>query len=190
MPHKILLVDDEPDVLEVLRNFILMEEYEALTAPSAEEGVKILQSQEVDVVVTDEQMSGMTGTAFLGIVRQEYPDTVRILLTGHANLETAIRAINDGEIYRFFTKPCNFTELMVTLKHGIMQRQFLIETRRLLQVYRRQSFLLQQAEKRIPGITQVDKTQTGSIIIEAQPSDFDSLYKELKSEVSKAEGHK
>jgi two-component system probable response regulator PhcQ len=189
MPHKILLVDDEPDVLDVIKNFVQMEDYEALTAPSAEEGLKILDTEAVDVVISDEQMPGMSGTTFLGVVRQQYPDTVRILLTGHADLDTAIRAINDGEIYRFFTKPCNFTELMVTLKRGIMQNEMMLETRRLLMVYRRQSTLLQQVEKKFPGATRLDKTQTGSIIIDSSAGDFDSLYKEVKDEVSKAEGH-
>jgi two-component system, probable response regulator PhcQ len=188
MPHKILLVDDEPDVLDVIKNFVQMEDYEALTASSAEEGLKILAEDAVDVVISDEQMPGISGTVFLGIVRQQFPDTVRILLTGHADLETAIRAINDGEIYRFFTKPCNFTELMVTLKRGIMQNEMMLETRRLLQAYRRQTTMLKQVEKKFPGATKLDKTQTGSIILDSGSGDFDTLYKEVKAEVSKAEG--
>ncbi len=187
MPHKVLIVDDEPEVIDVMRRFLQMEQYDVLTAASGEDALGILAEEVIDVVISDEWMSGMSGSKFLGVVRREYPDTIRILLTGHADLETAIRAINDGEIYRFFTKPCNFGELTVTLRQAIQQKDFQTETKHLLLAYRHQSALVKQVERRHPGITKIDKTQTGSIIIDDTPEDFDSLFKEIKDEVAKAD---
>ena len=187
MPHKILIVDDEQDVLDIMQRFLEMEHYAIFSANSAEEALGVLAEEVIDVVISDEWMSGMSGTKFLGVVRREYPDTVRILLTGHADLDTAIRAINDGEIYRFFTKPCNFGELIVILKQAIQQKDLLVESKRLLLAYRHQSALVKQMERRYPGVTKIDKTQTGSIIIDDTPADFDSFFKELKAEVDKAD---
>jgi DNA-binding NtrC family response regulator len=187
MPHQVLIVDDEREVLDIMQRFLEMEQYTIFTASSAEEALGVLSVEVIDVVISDEWMSGMSGTRFLGVVRREYPDTIRILLTGHADLETAIRAINDGEIYRFFTKPCNFGELAVILKQAIQQKDLLIETKRLLLAYRHQSALVKQMERRYPGATIIDKTKTGSIIIDDTPEDFDSFFKELKAEVDKAD---
>jgi two-component system, probable response regulator PhcQ len=187
MPHRVLIVDDEPEVIDIMRRFLQMESYAVCTASSAEEALGILADEVIDVVISDEWMSGMSGTKFLGVVRREYPDTIRILLTGHADLDTAIRAINDGEIYRFFTKPCNFGELTVILKQAIQQKDLLTETKRLLLAYRHQSALVKQVERRYPGVTKLDKTKTGSIIIDDTPADFDSFFKELKAEVDKAD---
>jgi two-component system, probable response regulator PhcQ len=187
MPHKVLIVDDEPEVIDVMKHFLLLEHYEVLSANSAEEALGILAGAEIDIVISDEWMSGMPGTKFLGVVRREYPETIRMLLTGHADLDTAIRAINDGEIYRFFTKPCNFSELTVILRQAIQQKNLLSESRRLLSAYKQQSAVVEQMERRYPGMTKLDKTQTGSIIIDDTPEDFDSFFKELKAEVAKAE---
>jgi two-component system, probable response regulator PhcQ len=187
MPHKVLIVDDEPEVIDVMKHFLQMEQYNVLTANSAEEALGILAGTEIDIIISDEWMSGMPGTKFLGVVRREFPDTIRMLLTGHADLDTAIRAINDGEIYRFFTKPCNFSELTVILKQAIQQKDLLSESRRLLSAYKHQSAIVDQMERRFPGMTKLDKTQTGSIIIDDTPADFDSFFKELKAEVAKAE---
>ena len=133
-------------------------------------------------------MPGMSGTTFLGVVRSEFPDTIRILLTGLTDFDTAINAINIGEIYRFFGKPCNFKELRVTLRQAIQQRELISETRRLLIAYKQQAALLRRLEQRFPGMTRIDKTSTGSIIIEDQDDDFETFFSDLKSEVARAEG--
>jgi two-component system probable response regulator PhcQ len=184
MPHKVLIVDDEPEVIDIMQRFLQMEQYEVATANSAEEALKTLARGPVDVIISDEWMSGMSGTKFLGVVRHEFPDTIRILLTGHADLETAIRAINDGEIYRFFTKPCNFAELTVILKQAIQQKELLIETKRLYSAYKHQAAMIKKMELKYPGVSKLDKTATGSIIIDDTPDDFDSFLGELKTRVA------
>jgi DNA-binding NtrC family response regulator len=188
MPHRVLVVDDEPQIVDVLKSFLESENYEVFAAASAEEALVLLKEHVIDVIISDEAMPGMSGTTFLGIVRSEFPDTVRILLTGLTDFDTAINAINIGEIYRFFTKPCNFKELRATLKQAIKQKNLIFETKRLLTAYKQQTAILKQLEKRFPGMTKIDKTRTGSIIIEHSSDDFDSFFEDLKREVARAEG--
>ena len=187
MQHRVLVVDDEPQITEVLKQFLEAEDYNVFAAGSAEEALGLLRKNVIDVVVSDESMPGMSGTTFLGIVRSEFPDTVRILLTGLTDFDTALNAINIGEIYRFFTKPCNFKELRVTVRQAIQQKELIVETRRLLAAYKQQSAMLRKLEQKYPGTTIIDKTRTGSIVIDNH-DDFDTFFKDLKSEVAKAEG--
>ncbi len=130
MAHKVLFVDDEPHVLAALRRTLRNEPYQVLCASSAAEALALMAETPVDVVVSDEQMPGMSGSELLAEVRRRYPDTVRMMLSGKATLEGAIRAINDGEIYRFFTKPCNELDLATTIRHALEQKDLVEENRR------------------------------------------------------------
>lgn len=118
--NTVLLVDDEPNVLEGFQRGLRKEPYTVLTATSAEEGLRILAHTPVDVVISDEQMPKIKGSEFLAKVHREYPKTIRIILTGQASLESAIRAINDGEIYRFLTKPCSVVELAKIIRKALL----------------------------------------------------------------------
>jgi DNA-binding NtrC family response regulator len=101
MSSRILLVDDEPNIISSLQRVLLEEPYEIFSAGSAEDGLKLLETTRFKVVISDERMLGMGGAEFLSIVRNSHPETVRILLTGFASLEAAMKAVNGGEIYRF-----------------------------------------------------------------------------------------
>jgi signal transduction histidine kinase len=103
----VLVLDDEPKVLSGLKRALRKEPYELLCATSAEEAFAILQERPIDVVISDQDMPGMTGTAFLAQVRQAYPSTCRFMLTGKATLDVALQAINDDAVRQFFTKPCD-----------------------------------------------------------------------------------
>lgn len=103
---KVLCVDDEKAVLDGLA-LNLRRRYEVLLAQSGADGLKLLeQSGPIAVVMSDMRMPGMDGAAFLARARQVQPDTVRLLLTGQADMSSAIAAINEGQIFRFLTKPC------------------------------------------------------------------------------------
>ena len=127
MSHKVLFVDDEPKVTRAIKHTLRKENYEILSAVSAQEALGILERESVDVVVSDEQMPGMSGSELLARVCREYPDTVRIILTGQASLEAAVRAINEGEIYRFLEKPCDAEELATAIRQALQQRPDPIE---------------------------------------------------------------
>lgn len=107
----LLLVDDEPSILSSLRRLLRNENYRILTANSGSEGLQVLAENEVDVIVSDQRMPGMTGVEFLRTVRQLYPDTVRIVLSGFTELQTVTDAVNAGAIYKFLTKPWDDEQL-------------------------------------------------------------------------------
>lgn len=119
-PIKILCVDDEVNVLRALERLFLDDNYEILTAPSGREGLELLrQSPEVQLVVSDYRMPEMNGVDFLREVRQNWPDTVRIVLSGYADTASIVSAINEGEIYKFIPKPWNDDELKVTISNAL-----------------------------------------------------------------------
>lgn len=166
MGHKILIVDDEPDIRKILVDLFSRELYGVLSAGSAKDALKILAREQVDVVISDERMPGMSGSEFLSIVRNEFPDTIRIILTGHASLEAAIRAINEGEIYRFFTKPCNVVDLAVTVRQALEHKELTKESQRMLKTVKRQNALIEDLEEQYPGITKVKRVEGGAIVID------------------------
>lgn len=92
--------------------------------------------------------------------------TIRIILTGHASLEGVIRAINEGEIYRFFTKPWNDIDLAITIRQSLEQKELIAQNQLLLKKVREQSSILQELEKEHPGITRVKKDSTGAIVVD------------------------
>ena len=117
---RILLVDDEVNVLRALERTFLDEEYEVLTASSGSEGLSILQDvSPVQVVVSDYRMPQMNGVDFLREVRRRWPDTVRIVLSGYADTAVVISAINEGEIYKFIAKPWNDDELRIAIINAL-----------------------------------------------------------------------
>ncbi len=187
MLHTVLVVDDEPEVTNGLRHALFQENYGIVTANSAQEALEVLGREPVDVVVSDEKMPGMSGSELLAIVRKEYPDTVRIILTGQASLEAAVRGINEGEIYRFLMKPCNGTDLVVTIQQALQHKKLMTESKKLLELARQQAKLIEEMETKYPGITEVKRDAQGAIIIDDSTEDVDDLIQEIKTEVNKTE---
>ncbi len=107
----LLLVDDEENVLNSLVRLFRRNNYRILAVNSVREALSLLATNEIQVILSDQRMSEMSGTEFLAQVKMLYPDTVRIVLSGYADLATVTEAINHGAIYRFLTKPWNDNEL-------------------------------------------------------------------------------
>ncbi len=183
MSHTVLLVDDEPNVLDGLTRVLRKEPYEILTANSAEEAATFLEDRSVDLIVSDEEMPGMSGTEFLGRVAERYPDTVRIVLTGHPTLPAALRAINEGKVYQFFTKPCNEIDLAITIRRALEQKDLLAKSRDLLEVTKRQSALIDEARltRRLRGARPQDRAEI--IAKEGKPADTRELLDEMDGAV-------
>jgi response regulator RpfG family c-di-GMP phosphodiesterase len=119
--HHVLIVDDEEIVLAALREMLTREGYHVATAPNAAEALALLREQPFSVVLTDQQMPGISGLEFLAQVKQFQPDATRILITGALSLATVIDAINKGEIYRFIVKPWLREELLATVKNAVQR---------------------------------------------------------------------
>jgi len=101
----LLLVDDEVNILRSLTRTLRRDGYNILTASGGEEGLAVLSENSVEVIVSDQRMPGMAGSEFLSRARENYPDTVRIMLSGYTELNSVTDAINQGAIYKFLTKP-------------------------------------------------------------------------------------
>ncbi|MFN8546229.1 MAG: response regulator [Candidatus Binatia bacterium] len=130
---RVLCVDDEPNVLEALVRQ-LRRRFTVSTAGGGAAGLDLLAREEpFAVVVSDMRMPGMDGAAFLARVREQAPDTVRILLTGHADLAAAAAAVNDGQIFRLLTKPCPPTDLAQALNAAVEQHRVITVERVLLE---------------------------------------------------------
>jgi DNA-binding NtrC family response regulator len=128
----VLLVDDDENLLHALTRSLRRQPYQIFTARSGSEAVWVLKTNDVDVLVADEQMPGMSGSDLLAWVAENYPDTMRIMLTGQASATVAIRAINEGKAYHFFTKPCDHVQLALMIRKAIEHRALVRENQRLL----------------------------------------------------------
>jgi two-component system, probable response regulator PhcQ len=164
--RRVLIVDDEENVCKALRRSLRREGYELFVATQPSEALELLKTQPVDLVMSDHLMPDMTGLQFLKIVHDRHPDCLRIMLTGHADMQTAIDAINHGEIYRFLTKPWDDTELKVTLHLAFEQLDLERENRRLLATVRRQSNLIKTLEEEHPGIGELVRDDQGRIVLD------------------------
>ena len=118
----VLILDDEPKVLSGLKRALRKEPYDLLCATTATEALAILHERPIDVVISDQDMPGMTGTAFLAKVREVYPSTHRFMLTGKATLDVALQAINDDAVRQFFTKPCDPATLAQSIRNIIKEK--------------------------------------------------------------------
>jgi response regulator RpfG family c-di-GMP phosphodiesterase len=133
VPEKILLVDDDSNVLAGYRR-ILSREFHMDTAQDGEQALKILsESGPYGAVVADMRMPGMDGVQLLSKVRAQWPNTVRVMLTGNADMETAVDAINEGNIFRFLIKPCSKELMAKTLTAALVQYRLVTAESQLLQ---------------------------------------------------------
>lgn len=132
MSERILFVDDEKFVLETFRRN-LSRHFQIETADGPMSALKFLESTgPVAVIVSDLKMPNMSGVELLGAIRQRWPDTVRIMLTGHADLDTAVSAVNKGAIFRLLTKPCAPDALLAAVNDGLRQYRLVMAERQLL----------------------------------------------------------
>lgn len=123
MPPAVLLVDDDPNVLHGLARALRHQPLGIYTAKSAEEAIWIFKTQHVDAIVSDERMPGLPGTELLAWVAGHYPEAVRILLTGHASVDTAVRAVNEAMVHKFFLKPCKEFELAMAIRRALEEKK-------------------------------------------------------------------
>ncbi|HRA62430.1 MAG: response regulator [Rhodoferax sp.] len=137
----ILFVDDEANILSSLRRLFRTSGYQVQIADGGEAALKILQSGKIDVVVSDMRMPGMSGAELLGRVREQWPETMRLLLTGQADMASIAEAINTGEIYRYINKPWDESDILSQVHQAVEHQALVREKARL------QTLSLQQTEQ-------------------------------------------
>ncbi len=131
MERTLLLVDDEEGIIASLFRLLRRDGYTILRANSGQEGLALLAQHKVGVIISDQRMPGMTGTEFLGKVKELYPDTVRIVLSGYTELNSVTDAINRGAIYKFLTKPWEDDLLRANVEEAFHRYEMKMENARL-----------------------------------------------------------
>ena len=129
--HTLLIVDDEVDVLESLRHQF-HRTYRVLTAGSGGQAVSVLDTNEVQLILSDQRMPGMQGDSFLSQARRLQPDAIRMLFTGYADIQAVINAVNEGHIFRYILKPWDTVELEGIIRQAAEQYDLLAERKRLI----------------------------------------------------------
>jgi len=172
---RVLLVDDEESILNSLRRLLRSQGYELFLADSGARALEIMAEQPIDLVISDARMPNMDGATLLARIHELYPACLRILLTGYADLDMIAKAINEGRIYRYLSKPWNDEELLMTLTQGLAFQHSERERQRLQLLVREQNRQLQSLnstlEKRVVARTS-EVQQTADML--------DLAYEELK----------
>lgn len=159
--HTVLFVDDEQNNLTVFRT-AFRRYYNIYTAISAKEGLEILRQHQVHLLITDQRMPKMTGIEFLEKVIPEFPNIIRMVLTGFSDVEAIIQAINKGQVYRYITKPWNTDELKLTIDNALETYDLKIENIRLVDDLKQANLILEQKveERTQEVVLQRDELQT------------------------------
>jgi response regulator RpfG family c-di-GMP phosphodiesterase len=118
--HCLLIVDDEPNVCDSVHD-LLRREFRVLKANSAEEGYRIMQKEEVHIVMSDQRMPQISGVELLTKVKSRYPQAIRMLFTGFADLESIVAAINQGHVFQFLKKPWQPEELEAAVRQAALE---------------------------------------------------------------------
>lgn len=151
----LLLVDDEPNVLKSLRRLFYSDGYQIVTAENGAAGLAVLEQKPIDVIISDMRMPQMDGAEFLAEAAKRWPDTARILLTGFADLDSAISAVNQGRIFSYCSKPWDDDDLKLRVKLALEQKRLREERDRLFDIIRQQNQTLEEkVEKRTQQLRQ------------------------------------
>lgn len=130
--YRIMLLDDEPNVLSALRRVFRQEHYEIVTCPTPQEALERLSRERFQLIISDYMMPGMNGGEVLKQVRASHPDMIRIMLTGHADVNAVVSAVKTGAVYKFILKPWNDDDLRVTValaleQHALLEKNQLLK---------------------------------------------------------------
>jgi diguanylate cyclase (GGDEF)-like protein/PAS domain S-box-containing protein len=155
----LLLVDDEPNILAALKRQMRGANCRILTAPGGQQGLELLESEAVDVIVSDQRMPGMTGVEFLRSVKGSHPDTVRMVLSGFTELQSVTDAVNEGAIYKFLTKPWDDTQLRGHIEEAFRHKEMVDENRRLGLELRTANLELASANRQLEDVLEQQREQ-------------------------------
>ena len=155
----LLLVDDEPNILAALKRQMRGANCRILTASGGQQGLELLESEPVDVIVSDQRMPGMTGVEFLRVVKSSHPDTVRMVLSGFTELQSVTDAVNEGAIYKFLTKPWDDTQLRAHIEEAFRHKEMVDENRRLGLELRTANLELASANRQLEDVLELQREQ-------------------------------
>ena len=180
-PYRLLLVDDEPNILASLRRVFQRENYELLFAQNGAEALRIMEKKPVELIMTDFMMPGMNGSELLREVRERWPNTIRIMLTGHANTDAVMGSIKEGAVYRFILKPWNDDDIRLTIALALEQYELIQRTRTLEQQTQKQNKDLDTISK----LTATNRSQLAILLHKKgwlNPQQIQQLHREMQSQ--------
>ena len=159
----LLFVDDEEGVLHALRRIFLDENYQIFTASSGDKALAIMEKTKIHLIISDHRMPGMTGAELLKEIKLKWPETIRIMLTGYADVQSIIGAVKEGAVYKFITKPWNEEDLRLTVSLALQQYVLMQENRKLKEFSRKQQLKLNS----YAGLVAENRGQLGVILLKA-----------------------
>lgn len=166
---KVLFIDDDENILKSIKRACIDEPYTVVTSAYPFEALDLLHydtERSIKVVVFDHKMPEMLGADLCAKIRKEYPHIVTVMLTGQADIEAIKKAINEGEIFRFITKPFSVNELKNILLAAFEYQEKLEHLRNKETPSVCKEEILKELEKKYPGISNVKRDTDGSIIID------------------------
>lgn len=158
-PANLLFVDDEPNILKSLRRLFRGTDYNVLTAENGAAGLEVLNENPIDLIISDMRMPQMDGAEFLSQAAERWPDTVRILLTGYADIESTVTAVNKGRIYSYCSKPWEDNELKLLVNNALEQKRLREERRQLFAIINQQNEELKQLNDQLEHKVQLRTEQ-------------------------------
>jgi DNA-binding NtrC family response regulator len=165
--YQLLIIDDEEDILRALTRLLHDPEYRIQCAPTAEQALAIAQNVSLDLIISDYRLGpGMNGLEVLAEITKAQPEVVCILLTGYADVQVAMDAINTIGLYKFMLKPWDNNDLLITVRRALEQLTLIRENRRLLTELKNRETILDQLEKEHPGISKIPRDAQGRIKME------------------------
>lgn len=159
----VVVLDDEENIRESVKRLFFRESFGITSTGDFEEAFAIIKEHPIKVVLSDQRMPQITGVEFLKQVREKYPDVVRILITGHADIQAAEDAINFGGVYRFINKPWNSEELKATVKQAIEHHDLLLQNRELFDATKSKNEELEILNRRLRGMYEAQKEFTSTV---------------------------
>ncbi len=173
----LLLVDDEPNILKSLQRLFRSENYIIYTAENGVAGLALLQQQAIDLIISDMRMPQMNGAEFLALAAELCPDTIRILLTGFADIESTIAAVNKGKIYSYLNKPWEDNELKIHIANALEQKQMREERQQLFEIINQQNAQLKDLNAHLE-----DKIEARTAQLKATLNKLDRAHKSLEKQ--------
>jgi YesN/AraC family two-component response regulator len=164
MSHKLLFVDDEENVLASLKRLFFKHDYEIYMASGGREALKLIDEAKPDLIISDQRMPEMTGAEFLSKSREILPDSIRMVLTGYADIDAAIAAINEGKVYKFIMKPWDKDDLILSVEKALEHYDLIKENKRLHEELKEWNRTLEQKVKDRTRELQEEKDKIVTVI--------------------------
>ncbi|MBP0047408.1 response regulator [Marinobacterium sp. AK62] len=149
---KVLCVDDENSILRALKRLLTQHQYEVVTTDNGEDGLALLRQDNYDLIISDMRMPGMNGAEFLAQAATHHPESIRLLLTGYADMESTIAAVNEGRIHRYIQKPWDSAKLLAILDEELEIKRLRTENQALLDIVQQQNEQLQDSNAKLQSL--------------------------------------